>query len=250
VILVRHPGGHVAVAQAEHAAMCGELACAWGNGRFGSVEPEAEVRLAAEQHELGWVDWDRAPTLDPATGLPFSVRDLDPEVHLPMQLEGPRRLASQSPYAGLLALLKHRSMYQPPRALALLRPDGRRVRSYLQQSHSLGEDLRAQVAAGDEEIERNWRLVRAWDGLSHDLLLERAPCTRPDVPDAAGELTDLRLERRDGALTVDPWPFADDRVRLAVRGRLLHETFDDQERMRAALAGAPEVELVYDLVPA
>jgi hypothetical protein len=250
VIVVRQPGGHVAIEQAEHAAMCGQLARVWGNARFGTVEPEAEVRLAAEQHELGWADWDQSPTLDPATGLPHAVRDLALEVHLPMQLEGPRRLAARSPYAGLLALLKHTSMYQPPGALGRLGADGRRVRSYLRESRSLGEDLRAQVGAGDDEIERNWRLVRAWDGLSHDLLLERAPCTRADVPDAEGALVELRLDRADGAVTLHPWPFAEDRVRLAMRGRLLHETFDDEARMRAALAEAPAVELTYDLAPA
>src|SRR5438445_591647 len=77
VIVLTHPGGHAAVAQQAHAWMCGQLARAWGNARFGVVVPAEEVCLAAEQHELGMVDWDLAPALDPDTGLPATVTRLD-----------------------------------------------------------------------------------------------------------------------------------------------------------------------------
>jgi Protein of unknown function (DUF3891) len=248
VILVAHDGGHVAVTQAAHAAMCVELGRAWGNARFGAVEPADEVLLAAEEHELGWREWDRAPELDPATGLPFSVRDLDLDVHLPMQVDGPRELADRSPYAALLASLKHASMYSRPSPLGLVRADGRRVRDFLDRSRALQTELRARLDLGDDEVERNWRLVRAWDALSHDLLFDRAPCTRPAVPAAGGDAVDLRLERRGGAHVLNPWPFAADRVEVHAAGRLLEAPFDDQERMRGALAAAPEVTLTYELV--
>jgi Protein of unknown function (DUF3891) len=250
VIIIAHPDGHVAVAQADHARMCGELARCWGNERFGQVEPADEVYLAAEQHELGWAEWDRSPTLDPSTGLPFTVLDLELVIHLPMQIEGPRKLASVSPYAALLASLKHTSMYDRPHITGLLRPKGRQVRSYLDRSRALQAELRTELPIGDAEIERNWRLVRTWDGLSHDLLLERAPCTRREVPAAGGTAVELRLRREDGIHTLDPWPFADDRVRVHAQGRLLKQTFSDQERMRAELAEAPRVTLSYELVRA
>lgn len=229
--------------------MCAELASAWGNERFGAVEPIDVVRLAADQHELGWAELDRWPMLDPSTGLPFTVRDLDLAVYLPTQLEGPRRLASRSPYAALLTSLHHTSLYARPRATGFLRANGRRLRSFFERSSTLQAQLRGELAVSDAEVERNWRLVRTWDGLSHDLLLERAPCTRPAVP-AAGTTVDLRLERRDGGHALDPWPFSANRVCVRAHGRLLERTFSDEGRMRAALAEAREVTLTYELAPA
>jgi hypothetical protein len=246
VILVADDRGHVAVPQAEHAAMCAELGRAWGNERFGAVEPRDEVCLAAERHELGWMDWERAPTLNPATGLPHAVLDLDMASHLPMQLEGPRRLADESPYAGLLALRKHMNMYSRPAGLGLLRTDGRRLRAHLDESAALEARLRSHVSVPDAELDRNWRLVRTWDGLSHDLLLDRAPRTRHGVPSANGAV-DLSLERSGDGYRLDPWPFATERVVVHARGRLLEETFTDERRMRDALAHAPEVVLSYEL---
>jgi uncharacterized protein DUF3891 len=248
VIIVPHADGHVAVTQAAHASMCGELARQWGNQRFGRVEPAEDVYLAAEQHELGWTEWDQLPTLNPSTGLPFTVRELDLAVHLPMQLEGPRELASTNPYAALLASLKHASMYRRPSVIGLLSSEGRQIRGYIERSRALQTKLRSKLEIDDADVERNWRLVRTWDGLSHDLLLGRAPCTRRAVPTAAGAAVELKLWRHDGFHGIDPWPFADDRVTVRAEGRLLSETFSDQERMRAALTEAPRMTLAYELV--
>ena len=43
--------GRIAITQPMHAWLAGQLARAWGNERFGDVEPLEEVCLGAEQHE-------------------------------------------------------------------------------------------------------------------------------------------------------------------------------------------------------
>ena len=192
MLVVPHPDGHVAVTQHDHAAMCAELADAWGGERFGQVAPE--VRLAAAEHELGWAEWDQNPTLNASTGLPASVMDLELEEYVDFQLAGPRRLAERSPYAALLAVHHHMSFYRPPAITGLLSKRDRTVRSHLARSGAYRSELRAQVEASDERIDREWRLVRYWDALSHDLLHERVPSTRP-APDANGELGELALDR-------------------------------------------------------
>ena len=125
-------------------------------------------------------------------------------------------------------------MYRRPSVLGLLRPDQRRIRTFLDRSASLQAELRAGVDAGDEEIDRDWRLVRFWDALSHDLLFARAPCSRQGVP-SAGVPVELRLDRRGDLYTLDPWPFATDRLSVHAAGRLLTERFSDEVHMRAAL---------------
>ena len=246
MLVVPHERGHVAVTQMEHAAMCAELAAVWGGGAFGPVEPADELHLAAGEHELGWIAWDRSPTLNPATGLPFTVIELDLAEYIQFQLDGPRRLAERSPYAALLTVHHHMSFYRRPTALGLLRARGRLIRSHLARSAAYRDELRERVDATDEEIERNWRLVRAWDGISHQLLYDRLPTSRR-VPAADGGEVELQLERHDGALTLDPWPFTAPEVTVRAQGRLLETTFTDQAQMRTALEQAPRIALEYDL---
>jgi hypothetical protein len=230
--------------------MCGQLARAWGNDRFGTVHPAEEVCLAAEQHDVGMASWDLAPDLDPASGLPATVMTMDLGTHLALQLEGPRLLSTQSRYAALLASKKHCVMYQNPGVAGLVRKRGREIRAFLERSAAFQAKLRGTLDASDEEIERNWRLVRTFDALSHNLLLDRAPCVRTEVPAADGALVDLRLARRDGAHVLDPWPFAAGRVLVRAEGRLLEGSFSDREELHAALARALWIELTYELVPA
>ena len=60
--------GLIIIGQPAHAWVSGQLARAWGNERFGRIEPLAEVCLAAEQHDVGMAAWDAQPALNVATG--------------------------------------------------------------------------------------------------------------------------------------------------------------------------------------
>jgi Protein of unknown function (DUF3891) len=247
VIVLGHSDGHVAVPQQAHARMCGQFADAWGNERFGAVRHATEVRLAASEHELGMREWDESPTLDRATGLPTTVNELGVETHLPLRLLGPERLRERSAYAALLASLHHVSFYDEPPVYGLLRRPGRRIHAYLRESGEFQRRLREQVDAPDEEIDRNWRLVRTWDGLSHTLMFDRAPQTHRAVPAADGQV-DVRVARRDGAFTLDPWPFGAERVIVTVDGLLLRDTYRDPAALHEGLRAAPEIRLEYELV--
>ena len=233
--------GSVAVTQRQHAEMCRAIGAAWGNDEFGNVEPV--VLLAAEEHELGWAELDAEPPLDARTGTPLTVRDMHFGRYMHAELEGPRRLAARDPHAALLVSLQHASMYSRPSALGgRLTRDGRLLRSFFADSDELQRELRAGLEVPEERLERQWRLARAWDGLSHDLLLDRAPCDRPRVPTADGTLVSLALGRAGDEITVDPWPFRSERVSIPVRGRRLVDG--------RWSAGAPEVTLTYALRPA
>src|SRR5918996_2543798 len=92
----------IAIGQPAHAWLSGQLARAWGNERFGAVEPFEEVCLGAEQHDIGMAAWERAPTLNPQTGLPHSFMELGLEAHLEMWSSAAGLVVSQSRYAALL----------------------------------------------------------------------------------------------------------------------------------------------------
>ena len=74
-MLLRDEGdGVIAIGQASHAWISGQLARAWGNDRFAAPEPREEVCLAAEQHDVGMAEWDLRPSLNPDTGRPRAER--------------------------------------------------------------------------------------------------------------------------------------------------------------------------------
>jgi hypothetical protein len=206
VLLVDHPDGKVAVAQPSHAWISGQLARAWGD----DVHPREEVCLAAEQHDMPWVDWERSPAYDPATGYPHTFMSLDMPAKLAMWQTGPDALLAQSRYAALLVSLHGSRLYKD-----------------LDRS-AFEQEVRATLDTSDEEIQRNHRLVWTWDSMSLALLLGWRPWA------AEG----LRMEP-DG--TVTPWPFATESLTVRCEGRLLTEP-------GAPLDGAPWVDLAYELI--
>ena len=82
MVLREDDRGVLAIGQASHAWISGQLARAWGNERFGEIEPREEVCLAAEQHDVGMAAWDLEPTRNPATGLPHSFIEMPIATHI------------------------------------------------------------------------------------------------------------------------------------------------------------------------
>jgi Protein of unknown function (DUF3891) len=72
------PAGIIVIGQPAHAWIAGQLA--WGNEHVGTVAPWEEVCLTAEQHDMAYALWERAPTLNPQTGRPYSFLDMPTNV--------------------------------------------------------------------------------------------------------------------------------------------------------------------------
>jgi hypothetical protein len=250
LIVVRHRRGHLAVTQQSHAEMCGQLAEAWGNDRFPRPRTANDLVRAAAGHELGMLEWDREPALDPRSGLPASVKRMDPADHLPLRRLSPERLAARSEYAALLCSLHHTSFYAKPSPLRRMRRHHRLVHAYLGDERERQRALRATLRPGAAELERDWRLVRSWDAISHVLLLDRAPERVAGIPVDCDRREDISIRRSGEGFRIDPWPFGAAEVVAGARGRLLERTYGDREEMLADLLDAPELELTYRLVPA
>jgi uncharacterized protein DUF3891 len=250
VILRPLPGGAaLAVGQASHAWLAGQLARAWGNALFAPPAPLEEVCLAAVQHDVGWIDWDLRPERDPATGLPRQFFAVDRRTHVALWTAAPQRVLSQSRYAALLVSLHGTGLYErfPPRTDD---PEiARLVAGYLEGQRALQAQVAAQVGASAAELARNQALLAAWDDLSLALCMGAPSRDVPAVPAMDGEAT-LRLVRRDGDHTLDPWPFAAAEVALRCEGRRLEGRYRDERELHAALERAPRVELRFTLRPA
>src|SRR3954447_15129244 len=112
-VLLRRDGDDViAIGQPAHWWVSVQLARVWGNDRFGAVEPWEEVCLAAEQHDVGMADWERAPTLNPATGLPRSFMELELDEHLDIWWQAAPLVLPQSRYAAVLVSMHGTALYE------------------------------------------------------------------------------------------------------------------------------------------
>ena len=240
--------GVLAIGQPSHAWISGQLARAWGNVRFGRVDPFEEVCLAAEQHDVGWAARDLEPIYNPETGLPRSFMQMPLDVHLELWVDGPRALLAQSRYAALLVSMHGWRLYAR-RDLDRLSPgDAAAVRNFLAGQRSFQQELIASLradpaaapAASDELTERNSMLIWTWDYLSLALCRDWASATAKRAPTADGQV-DLNLTRgtEPGLFGLEPWPFPTDVVALHCEARRLQQRFDDGDEMRVALAGAP-----------
>ncbi len=259
-MLLRHDaGGQIAIGQPSHAWISGQLARGWGNARFGELEPYEEVCLAAEQHDIGMAAWDLLPTLNPETGLPHSFTQMPLSVHLELWRAGPRRLLRQSRYAALLVSIHGTRLYER-RDLSRLRPaEADLVREFLEEHRqfqqwllsSLQADAATSAAATPELVERNSRLISAWDSLSLALCLDWAPTTAEDVPGSDGPIdVSVAPGRGSRELIIDPWPFASESLAVRCEGQRLVGRFETEDALNESLAHAPWETLEFTLVPA
>jgi len=62
--------------------VAGQLARAWGNDRFGSFAPWEEVCLGAEQHDIGWHQWEARTDTQSLAGYPHSFTELPTAVSI------------------------------------------------------------------------------------------------------------------------------------------------------------------------
>jgi hypothetical protein len=257
MVLRRDGAGVLAVGQAAHAWLCGQVSRLWGNERFGAVVPRDEVALGAEQHDVGMAHWDLHPVRNPETGLPLSFTEMPVADNLTLWRAGPSRLITQSRYAALLAAMHGRRLYERRDLARAPDDEAELVRGFLAHSHRLESELTAALRADpgaadlatDELIARNSQLVWTWDSLSLGLLLDWAPFTLRDVPTADGRATDIRL-LADG--TLDPWPFAADAgaVDLHCDARRLAATYESDDALQQGLASAPWETVRFELQPA
>jgi Protein of unknown function (DUF3891) len=259
VLLREDDRGVLAIGQASHAWISGQLARAWGNARFGAVDPREEVCLGAEQHDIGMAAWDLSPARNPDTGLPRSFMEMPIDAHLELWSSGPRKLVRQSRYAALLASIHGSRLYQHRDLDKLPAAEADAVRGFLSEQRRFQDELLLSLRAdpvtareaAEEVVARNSRLVWIWDTLSLAICLRWAPYTATEVP-AAREPVEIHLTGGDRPekLTLDPWPFASGVVIARCEGQRLTARYDSDGALRDALAIAPWETLDFELSPA
>jgi hypothetical protein len=238
--------GALAIGQLSHSWLSGQLARAWGNEHFGAVKPYEETVLGAEQHDIGWALFDLEPRFNPETGLPRSFLEVTLDDHLEIWRGAPDRLRSQSLHAALVVSLHGRSLSE---LRAQRGPEqAERLQPHIDEERARQTQLCATLGVSEAQVERTRRQMWTWDGLSLALCNAWRPFSVRDVPTADG-LTDVALgDCEDGTSTLDPWPFATERVDVRCEARRLDMRYEDEAAMRFALEQAEPVTLTFALV--
>jgi hypothetical protein len=253
------PEGMIVITQPMHAWIAAQLARNWGNTQFGAFAPWEEVCLGAEQHDIGMSAWDRAPTLNPATGRPYHFRNMPVREHVQCWAEAAQLALVQGRYTALLTSLHGTGLYERFHDWTRDTPEeAQAARAYLKAEYAFQESLLGTLRddpyyasyVAEDALTRNRRLVSAWDRLSLALCHGvHGPTMIADVPIAHGETTLTLAPVSESPLnvTIDPWPFHAFTVQLVCEGRRLPQTFTDEEEMRAALAATPWITIVTTL---
>jgi Protein of unknown function (DUF3891) len=229
--------GVLAISQPAHAWISGQLLRAW-------AEPLGEpLLLAAEQHDIGWLDWEAAPTFDPETGRPHLFRHVGAATHAPMWTRGVERaLAAWGAHVALLISMHggliYRRFFDRHR---MSEADALAIENYLATQASREATWIQALRLDPAAVKKESSLVAFADTLSLALCGGlKVPMTL-ETPAHNGDLVRIELTDRPGRpfeFVLAPWPFSVQALAVEAAARPLPPAgrFSSELEMRSWLA--------------
>jgi hypothetical protein len=216
----QHSGPTLAISQPAHAWISGQLLRAWNDNL------DEPLLLAAEQHDIGWLDWETAPSFNPHTGRPHLFREVGAAVHAPMWTLGVQRaLAAWGSHVALL-VSRHGGViygrYTDRHRIA--EADARAAQAFLDTQAPVETAWARGLGLDAAALGKQTALVVLVDTLSLVLCGELKAPLELQAPGRNGELKTLRLAARPGRafeFTLSPWPFKADVVTVEGEARPL-----------------------------
>ena len=251
----------ITISQTSHSWLSGQLARVWSNESFARFEPFEPIRYAAEQHDVGFLEWENEPTLNVKTGLPHTFDELPESLHFNIWRTGIYQLKPVCSYASLIVSLHFCGLcerFHGQQKDSVLSEAGqflREQREYQEKSlEALKHDPLFEPAIAEDVLAYHRDLIAVWDFFSLELCRGRSKEFKiPGVPLSREKRVDLiiRQQSKDENLwTVDPWPFAMGSLTTLCEGRVLGQRFKDQTEMREALRNADRKSIQLRLVSA
>lgn len=221
----------LAISQPAHAWVAGQLLRAWP----GSLDPL--LLLAAEQHDLAWLDWETRPVFDAATGRPKLFRDVGAADHAPVWTAAVER--ARTAWGRRVALMVSRhggviyTRFTDRHRVAAADADA--ASAYLARQAPLEAEWAAQLALPPGQLAHETDLIAFADTLSLGLCGGLALPLDINGPGPDGTKARYRMERLAGAgagCTLSPWPFTGDGMTIEIEARaILLGRFDGEAAM-------------------
>jgi hypothetical protein len=266
MIVQPRDGQLVLIRQTDHAVLAGDLARHWGNATFAVPFPRDPLVFAADHHDDGWLVWEAAPRIDPATHRPYQFTGLPIAEHVGFYRVGIARVLERDPYAGLLTVMHLAGLYQmrygtdrhmQPRPLPA--DEERLKQNFVAELQKQQQALRhdsPQKGVPPAWLEEkrlwcNYKLLQVFDRLSlYFCVAPPRPFTLEPVPvDYEGGETQLRLRPvSERAVAITPYPFDRDPLPVKVRASIIPDRdYQSDEQFREVFASAPLTDLQFEL---
>jgi hypothetical protein len=241
VIIQTAPAGapRLAITMYEHNALCLQFAHAFGNQKFELLSPLDLMIHVISHHDAGWIEFDRDPKIDPATGLPYNLVDTPPAFITTTSRLSPDFNQRQHPYCGLISSMHSWGLYNGRYGLSKLvlldkiaakdRPlADRMLNGELERQKRLKSELSADPAARDwldeRKVFQNYKALQFLDTLAlyfnriHPS--ERVGQAFENVPLSRDQDTTVTIKPAgDKTYSLSPFPLAADGAEFAFCGR-------------------------------
>jgi hypothetical protein len=212
------------ISQIEHARIAGELAAAWRGPLLEPAAAHDELLAAIAHHDDGWAAWERRPGVDPQTGRPRDFTEMvlaDSLAIWEQSIAGAEHIGPMAAWAvsrHFCVLLEHSLVDKEPhpgsdawRGQDFLRTQSLRQRLWRQR-------ITDRYPTSDPGLlsDRGRTWLQRFDWISLWLCCSRAPAPLSlEFPYGPRR----RCSVRGFDVTVEPWPFAADRLELQAPAR-------------------------------
>ena len=241
----------LAISQLTHAWISGQILRAWAH------ELDESLLLATEQHDIGWLDWETAPSFDPVSGRPHLFRDGGAAIHAPMWTRGVEQALGAWGTRVALLISRHGGViyrrFTDRHRLA--EADAAAAARFLETQAPIEAAWIRALGIDLATLDRDTALLAFADTLSLALCGELKPPLTLHAPDRDGRTRSLRLTAHathPGKFVLSPWPFRGDAVLVHGQARRLPPAgrFADAAAMRRWLASPARVAFDALLSPA
>jgi hypothetical protein len=232
-VIIRERGSSfLLITQPDHARLARQLVARMRTEPALETATRDDVLLACREHDNGWLEVDRTPTVDPSTGRPFDFMSGPIEVKHDLWPRGIVRAAAASPRAGALVAEHALTVYAYRRGEPAWQP-------FFDTVTMLRDDLLDRIDArngeGRARFDLEYRCVRLGDSLSLQF------CNGwTDAQDTLGYTSTLDGDR----LMIAPDPFAGETVRFRVPARAVPaRAYAGDRDLRAEVVAASTIML-------
>jgi Protein of unknown function (DUF3891) len=266
--------------QIDHSRVAGYLAAHWGNEEFAQPQPYASVVLAAQEHDIGWWEWEMCPSTLNDKGYPLDYHDGSfkylGQLRLDFYKNAVDHVLQRDPYAALLMAMHGVALMNAGYGKYSYPPDRTsdpRVKAYVDHQEQLRLKLLAQLRVSDqfrtfsseEQVWTNYEYMEVFDQLAQ-FLCNRYPLNSDarklgptktlndvDVPVRPGDKpVKINLDTVGANRAIArPYPFDCDPLPVSFTARLVpNRTYKNPEDFLAEFYRAERITVTHTLASA
>jgi hypothetical protein len=266
--------------QIDHSRVAGFFAAHWGNKDFDRPEPYASVVLAAQEHDIGWWEWEMKPSTLNDKGYPLDYHDGSlkylGQLRLDFYKNAVDRVLERDPYAALLMAMHGVALMNAGYGKYAYPPDRTsdpRVKAYVDHQEQLRLKLLEQLRqskqfkdyTSDEEVWTNYEYMEVFDQLAQ-FVCNRYPLnSKARKLGPSNTLNDVDVPTRHGKpavkINIDtvsehkavlrPYPFDMDPLPFSFTARLVPQrTYKDGEDFLGEFYRAERITVTHTLASA